>query len=240
MQSSSCVSAHAGTGTSFHKHTASLSAGTGICKGSKNTTCNCVPWRTSGFQVSHAHSKHLYSLTPKLQEGEGSKIFPQDCVLNRKGVRLMREAPAISTRWSVEPCSFCFLQTQEAQTPGPQHCLCRSVECEVSVAPLLLGSCVFPLGCLNGGRWGWEQARVGWMTSLISVGTQWPLSSRISSLKHEKSGPVHLQVPQRSALLLFSLLEPMSSTAGGSGSWGLWLVFSSILHLDVTHFCWAV
>lgn len=75
--------------------------------------------------------------------------------------------------------------------------------------------------------------------SLMSVGGQQPLSSRISNLKPEKCGPAHLQDPQRCAMFPFSFPEPVSSAAGGLGPCDLWLVSPSILRLDATHFCWA-
>lgn len=75
--------------------------------------------------------------------------------------------------------------------------------------------------------------------SLVSVGVQWPLSSRISNLKSEKCGPAHLRVPQRCAELRFSFPEPVSSAAGGLGPCDLWLVSPSTLHLNGTHICWA-
>lgn len=78
----------------------------------------------------------------------------------------------------------------------------------------------------EGGVWG----------KLDICGAKWPLS-RMSSLKHEKCGPAHLQVPPRGDMSPDPLPEPMFSPAQGLGSGRLWLVFASTFHLDVTHFC---
>lgn len=49
--------------------------------------CKCVSRRTSGFQLSHVHGKHLYALTPKLKErGLKSLLEAVSCT--------GREAPA--------------------------------------------------------------------------------------------------------------------------------------------------
>lgn len=67
-------------------------------------------------------------------------------------------------------------------------------------------------GCV-GGR---DGARGG--GKLVIYGSEWPLSSRISSPMHEKYGPVHPQVPQWSAVLPFTLFESVFPTAVSLGT----------------------
>lgn len=57
---------------------------------------------------------------------------------------------------------------------------------------------------------GWEAGvgEAGMRGKLVICGSQWTFS-----LNHEKYGPAQLRVPQRSAILLSSLSESVSSMA---------------------------
>lgn len=58
--------------------------------------CKCVSWRTSGFQLSHVHGKHLYALTPKLKERVLKSLLEDVSLTGRGGSEdgVGREAPA--------------------------------------------------------------------------------------------------------------------------------------------------